>query len=131
MSYLLDSSHIIDCSLGDPAGVRLLDELFARTSELYTCEVVTCETLSGGTESGRDAIRRLLDSLEYVAVDPDAARWAGERRAERSVGSSRRHLGDALVAAVAWRLGATVVTRNARDFEPYGVPVLGYGDVDV
>jgi predicted nucleic acid-binding protein len=31
------------------------------------------------------------------------------------------------VAAVAWRTGATIVTRNARDFEAYGVPVLAYG----
>jgi predicted nucleic acid-binding protein len=31
-----------------------------------------------------------------------------------------------LIAGLAWRLGATVVTRNARDFEPLGVQVLGY-----
>ena len=74
----------------------------------------------------REAVRRLLDALEYVAVDPEAARWAGERRAERVAGGSRRHLGDALIAGLAWRLGATIVTRNPRDFEAYGVPVLGY-----
>jgi predicted nucleic acid-binding protein len=33
-----------------------------------------------------------------------------------------------LIAAVAHSLGATVVTRNARDFEAFDVPVLGYGD---
>jgi len=36
-------------------------------------------------------------------------------------------LADALVAAAAWRLEATIVTRNSADFEPLGVPVLGYG----
>ena len=50
-----------------------------------------------------------------------------DRRAERVPGESRRHLGDALIAGLAWRLGATIVTRNPRDFEAYGVPVLGYG----
>ena len=83
--------------------------------------------LSGGDPEGRLAIVALLDALELVALDPEGARWAGERRAERTVGGSRPHLGDALVAAVAWRTGSTIVTRNARDFEAYGVPVLGYG----
>ena len=41
--------------------------------------------------------------------------------------TSRRHLGDAIIAGVAWSLEATVVTRNPRDFEGYGVPVLTYG----
>jgi predicted nucleic acid-binding protein len=36
-------------------------------------------------------------------------------------------LADALVAAAAWQLEATVVTRNPRDFEDAGVPVLAYG----
>ena len=126
MSYLLDSTVIIDYSLGREAGVHIVEELFGRTGDLYVCEVVTCEALSGGTPEGRTEIRSLLDALEYVAVDPEAARWAGERRAERQSGGSRRHLGDALIAGLAWRLGATIVTRNARDFEAYGVPVLGY-----
>ena len=127
MSYLLDSTVIIDYSLGHPAGVRIVEELFARTGDLYVCEVVTCEALSGGTPEGRQEVRSLLDALDYVAVDPDAAAWAGERRAERAAGASRRHLGDALIAGLAWRLGATIVTRNARDFEAYGVPILAYG----
>jgi predicted nucleic acid-binding protein len=127
MSYLLDSTVIIDYSLGRQVGVRIMEELFGRSSDLYVCDVVTCEAMSGGTPEGRHEIRLLLDALEYVAVDPEAARWAGERRAERVAGGSRRHLGDALVAGLAWRLGATIVTRNPRDFEAYGVPVLGYG----
>ncbi|MCY7418298.1 MAG: PIN domain-containing protein [Chloroflexi bacterium] len=127
MSYLLDSTLIIDCSMGDREGVALLRRLFEATSELFTCEVVTCETLSGGTPEGRESVRAALDALEYVAVDLEAARWAADRRAERPAGTSRRHLGDALIAGLAWRLGATVVTRNARDFEAYGVAVLGYG----
>ena len=127
MSYLLDSTVIIDYANGRPGGVRVVEELFAHASDLYTCDAITCEVLSGGDPEGRMAIVALLDALEFVALDPQGARWAGERRAERSVGGSRRHLGDALVAAVAWRTGSTIVTRNARDFEAYGVPILGYG----
>ncbi len=127
VSYVLDSTVIIDYAVGHPAGTDIVERLFAESSALYTCDAVTCEVLSGGTSEGRAGIRALLDALEYVALDPDGARWAGEQRAERPPGISRRHLGDALIAAVAWRMGATIVTRNARDFAAYGVPVLAYG----
>ncbi len=127
VSYVLDSTVIIDYAEGRLAGTAIVERLFGETGELYTCDAITCEVLSGGTPDGRAGIRRLLDALEFVALDSEGARWAGERRAERRPGTSRRHLGDALVAAVAWRLGATIVTRNARDFEAYGVPVLAYG----
>ena len=37
-------------------------------------------------------------------------------------------VGNSLIAALAWRMKATVVTRNPADFEAFGVPVLGYGE---
>ena len=88
--------------------------------------MVTCEALSGGTEAERDIIRRLLAVLEYVVLDPDGAASAGElrRAAGRSAG---RSLGDALIVALAQRLGATVVTRNAADYAAFDIPVLAYG----
>jgi predicted nucleic acid-binding protein len=127
LRYLLDTTVIIDYTLGRPGGIEIVEHLFETTGDLYTCDAVTCESLSGGTPEGRAATKVLLDALDYVALDPEGARWAGERRVERGPGTSRRHLGDALIAAVAWRMDATIVTRNARDFEAYGVPVLGYG----
>jgi predicted nucleic acid-binding protein len=67
----------------------------------------------------------MIQALEYVATHPDAARWAGEAR-RRSGRTSPRTLGDALIAGVAWSLGAMVVTRNPDDFVRMGVPVLAY-----
>jgi predicted nucleic acid-binding protein len=50
-----------------------------------------------------------------------------ERIDPRLTGASGpRNLGDALIAGVAWSLGATVVTRNPDDFVRMGVPVLAY-----
>lgn len=72
-------------------------------------------------------IDRLIDALEYIAVDPEGARWAGGQRHARRLAGRRAPLADALIAATAWRMGATIVTRNRADFEPFGVPVLGYG----
>ena len=125
MSYLLDTTIIVQHVNGDPAALRMVRRLFEETGDLYTCDVVTCEAMSGGSDEERRDTARLLDALEYVAIDPEGARWAGAKRLELGQ-SSRRGVGDALIAATAWRLGATVVTRNAADFERFGVPVLEY-----
>lgn len=127
MRYLLDTTVIVNHVRGFQAGSDLLSRLFEETADLCTCDVVTCEALSRGDEEERRSVRALLDALDFVAVDPEAARWAGDRRRELLEAGRRHPTGDALIAGLAWRLGATVVTRNARDFEALGVPVLGYG----
>lgn len=125
MRYLLDTTLLLDYIHGDPMAGDLIEGLFAGGHDLHTCDVVTCEALSGGTDDERRALATLLDALDYVATDPAAARWAAESR-RRSAATSRRTLADALIAGVAWHLGATVVTRNAADFERQGVAVLVY-----
>jgi predicted nucleic acid-binding protein len=126
VKYVLDSTLIIDHTNGLPTAVALLRRLFEEGHDLLTCDVVTCETLSAGMEVQRTAVTRLLDALEYVEIDPGAARWAGESRRRRGK-RSHRTIADALIAGFAWSNGATLVTRNPRDFEAQGVPVLLYG----
>jgi predicted nucleic acid-binding protein len=104
----------------------LLLRLFEETGEVYTCDAVVAEALSKGGDSELRTIEKLIDALEYVSTSPDAARWAGAARRRRGLTSPRR-LADALIGGVAASLGATIVTRNPRDFEAQGVPVLAYG----
>ena len=126
MNYLLDTTVLLDFAHDRPSALELVDRLFADAETLYTCDVVTCEALSGVDGLERRVIRGVLDALEYVALEPDAARWAAAaRRAGRS-SPGARSLADALIAATAWSLTATVVTRNPRDFERLGIPVLRY-----
>lgn len=126
MRLLLDSTVLIDHANADAPATALLQRLVEEGHDLYTCDVVTCESLSGGTDDDVRLIGVLLDALEYVSTSPAAARIAGEaRRASRAAGG-RRYLGDALIAAVAKDLGATVVTRNRPDFARQRVPVLEY-----
>ena len=128
MRYVLDTTVLMDHVIGYAAGSDVLAKLFEETSELFACDVVSCEALSRGDAEEQRLVRNLLDALEYVATSPDAARWAGDRRRLRAEAGSRKPaVADALIASVAWQLGATVVTRNARDFEPFGIPVLEYG----
>jgi predicted nucleic acid-binding protein len=128
MTYVLDTTVIVDHVRGYPPGVEVLARLFEESGDLLVCDVVTCEALSRGDADEQQDVRSLLDALEYVAIDPEGARWAGDRRREGTEsGAGKPSVCDTLIAAVAWRLGATVVTRNARDFAAFGVPVLDYG----
>ena len=126
MSYLLDTTLLLDFAHGRRTAIELVDRLFAEVEPLYTCDVVTCEALSGGDDIERAAIEGVLAALEYVAIAPGAARWAAENRRLRGAGRRARSLADALIAAAAWSLDATVVTRNPRDFRRQGVRVLAY-----
>lgn len=126
MGYLLDTTVLVDHAIGAFGASDLLLQLLGETGDIYLCDAVVAEALSGGTDEERVAIEGLIRAFEYVSTSPDAARWAGASR--RRIGRhGPRRLADALIGGVAWSLGATVVTRNPRDFEIQGVPVLAYG----
>jgi predicted nucleic acid-binding protein len=124
--YLLDTTLIVDHVNGYEPAMALLHRLHEEGAELFTCDVVVCEALSGGDDEHREVISRLLRVLDYVATDPASARAAGAARLERHRSGSRLGLGDALIAAIAGGLDATVVTRNRADFERQGASVLAY-----
>ncbi len=126
MKYVLDTTVLIDHALGRPAAVELVRTLFSEPNDLLTCDVVVAEAYSAGSDEETAVIASLVDALEYVAIPPEAARWAGESR-RRAGQRSHRRLGDSLIAAAAWINDATVVTRNPQDFEAQGVKVLAYG----
>ena len=126
MRYLLDTTLIVDHAHGHEPAMALLQRLYEDGAELFTCDVVVCEALSGGSDDHRRVITRLLDPLDFVATDPAAARAAGAARLERHRAGGKLGLGDALIAAVARGLDATIVTRNRPDFERQGASVLTY-----
>ncbi|CAN5806621.1 hypothetical protein BH20CHL8_BH20CHL8_11990 [soil metagenome] len=126
MRYLLDTTLIVDHAHGYGPAMALLHRLYEDGAELFTCDVVLSEALSGGSDEHLAVVSRLLEPLDYVATDPDAARRAGEARLRRHRSGGKLGLGDALIAAVAEGLEATVVTRNRPDFERQGAPVLTY-----
>lgn len=126
MRYLLDTTLIVDHAHGYPPAMALLHRLYEGGAELFTCDVVVCEALSGGSDEHLAVVARLLEPLDFVATDPTAARAAGAARLERHRSAGKLGLGDALIAAVATSLDATVVTRNRPDFERQGALVLTY-----
>jgi len=126
MRYLLDTTLIIDHAHGYGPAMALLHKLYEDGAELFTCDVVVCEALSGGSDEHLAVVSRLLEPLDYVATDPAAARLAADARLRRHRSGGKLGLGDALIAAAAAGLGATIVTRNRPDFERQGASVLDY-----
>lgn len=100
-------------------------------SERLHLSAVTIGEIQAGIEITRatdaDKARELETWLEQVVLaypvlvlDSAAFREWG-RLMHRQSGALVQ---DAMIAAVARAHGLTVVTRNVRDFEPFGVPVL-------
>src|SRR5687767_4846279 len=107
MSYVLDSTVIIDYVVGYPPGEEIVERLYAQPGDLYVCDVVTCESLSKGAPDELRLARSMLDALEYVALSPEGAAWAGDaRRGLIEAGKRKSSTTDALIAAVAHSLGA-------------------------
>jgi predicted nucleic acid-binding protein len=126
MPYLIDTTVLVDHARDAFGVAAMLMRLFEETGDIFICDAVVAEATSKGSDVQVLAMERMLPAFEYVSTSPAAARRAGDLRRRRGQ-SSQRRLGDALIAAVAWSLDATVVTRNPKDFEGYGVPVLAYG----
>lgn len=59
-----------------------------------------------------------------LPVTPDIARRAGELRGRLAAQGSPRTQADMLIAATALAHSLTLVTRNTRDFEGCGLPLL-------
>ncbi|HKT73232.1 MAG TPA: type II toxin-antitoxin system VapC family toxin [Steroidobacteraceae bacterium] len=128
--YLLDTNVVSELRKHKPhQGV--VAWIQAATEESLHVSAATLGEIQAGIEITRqqDAqkaveIENWLDSVSqsYGVIPADALifrRWAQlmHRR-------SNQHLEDGLIAATALVRGLTVVTRNVRDFEPFGVPLI-------
>lgn len=96
-----------------------LEQMIGRGDRIIVPETVVLELLSGPTDELVAARRRrMLETFELVPNEPfvDSLRAAALQRECRRGGETVRNLGNCLVAAVALRLGETVLHRD-RDFE--------------
>lgn len=121
--YLIDTNACIALINGSEANVRRrFQRAVARESVILLSSIVGFELWYGVAKSQRkDSNTQRLEAffagpLEWAPFDEDDARAAGAIRAElESVG---KPIGayDVLLAGQARRLGATLVTSNAKEF---------------
>ena len=120
MLYLPDTNAISGYMRGNVETlVTRMQAAFMR-DELRLSVIVLAEREFGVIKGGSAAQRRKLQSLEQLlTVEPftreDARRYATIRHQLESRGQGIGPF-DTLIAAQALRLGATVVTRNVREF---------------
>lgn len=122
--YLLDTDVLIDLSKEwQPTRTRI-DELLAADEELGVCAVQLAEFYAGRRRGDRPDYDAFIDSLPCWEITPETAIQAGHYRFSFARRGRTIDTPDALNAAVAWRMRATVVTRNVKDYPVPGVPIL-------
>lgn len=120
---LIDTDILIDHFHGHRAALNFLVGQLEENEPL-ALSVVTLTEFTGGMRPGEEArTEQLLALFTLLDIDPAIARQAGDylRRFRRS---HRIDLGDALIAATARTLGATVVTRNVKHYPMDDIDIL-------
>ena len=116
MAILVDTSVLIDHLRGDDAAREALRGATAAGERLAASVLTKVEVLAGMRVPEERATRRLLDRLDWIAVDDALAERAGVL-AHRYLPS---HPGvdpvDYVIAATAERIDARLWTRNVRHF---------------
>ena len=126
MRLLLDSTFVIDHLRGQPEAVDRLRRIFEDGDDPIVTEIVVCEVRVGLRAEAEVHLDAFLEPIEFVQPGAEVAMAAGRWRAELRVRGRTLSLGDSLIAATADALGATVITRNVRDFLLTNVAVESY-----
>ena len=114
---LVDTSAWVefDRATGSPIDTRVT-ELIATTDDVAVTEPVIMEVLAGARDDRRaDDLRRLMDRFPLIRFDA-AIDFDGATRIYRTCrrsGVTPRGMVDCMIAAVAWRHGASLLTADA------------------
>ncbi|QZP39498.1 PIN domain-containing protein [Halobaculum magnesiiphilum] len=127
---ILDTAFILDLMDNLPEAHEKLDELETNGAVLKLSTMTLTELYIGieayaGEEEERE-IRRILQGVPRVDMDPQIAEEAGRMIGRLDPSKYKRKKGDAVIAATTEVEGEVVVTRNVDDFERHGVPVESY-----
>jgi predicted nucleic acid-binding protein len=114
---LADTDVLIDFLVGVQP-VKSQIARYIKTEQLQTTAVNCFELLSGADESKRGhAVRQLLDALNVLPLDHDAARHAAEVRRKLDRTGLAIGMGDSLIAGIALAHSLPLFTRNRAHFE--------------
>ena len=125
--YLLDTTALIDISKEiEPISSQIRDWL-AGPDEVGTCGVVVAEFFAGLRPNEQLPWITFIDSLEFWEVTRPIAIQAGVFRYHYARLGVTLSTTDTLIAAVAVGVGATLVTRNIKDFPMNEVSTIRLG----
>ena len=116
MKYAVDTPVLIDLLREHPPAVELFERLVEEEATLVSSYVIRTEVLSGMRRGEERNTRAMLDTIEWLPV--------GEPESEAAGALGRRYLPsnpgidtpDLLLAEVAERQGAELLTTNIKHF---------------
>jgi predicted nucleic acid-binding protein len=123
--HLVDTGLLIRTLRGDARANILLNHL-ALGGRVLVSAVTVVEVLRGSRNAGQEeAARTILGKADVVDLDYGTAETAAKLlRDWGGILSSERALADAIIAATAMAVPATLVTLNTRQFSRLPVPGL-------
>lgn len=116
MKYAVDTSVLIDVLREFKPAVELFERLAEEDAHLVSSYVIRTEVLSGMRRGEERGTRALLDLIEWLPVgepESEAAGALGRRSLRANTGIDTPNL---LLAEVAERQGAEVLTTNIKHF---------------
>lgn len=122
--HLLDSNVVIDYLNGIERATRFVQSLRLGDHGLALTSIVVAEVFAGAAVADRSGVRSILSGFDRLPTDERAAELAGTLRYDFMRRGRALALTDLLVAATALEHGATLVTRNVRDYPIADLNVL-------
>jgi tRNA(fMet)-specific endonuclease VapC len=120
---LLDTTSLVDFARGLEPSTACFHQLLASGDEIGVCPVTVAELFAGLQPHRHQDWNTLLSALLFWPISYAASVQAGTWRYAFARQGIQVSMTDALIAAVADELGATIVTSNTRHF-PMGIPIL-------
>ncbi|RYF72348.1 MAG: type II toxin-antitoxin system VapC family toxin [Comamonadaceae bacterium] len=124
---VLVDTHIISELMRRTPDPKLM-EWFGRTPSIAVSVVTVDEIVYGLSRRAMQQLRERFDEFlintQILDLDYRIARRAGELRGALSAHGIVRHPSDMHIAATAQVHALTLVTRNVRNFENCGIPLL-------
>jgi predicted nucleic acid-binding protein len=114
---LADTDVLIDFLVGvQPVKNQIAQ--YIKAERLETTAITCFELLSGADQTKRGhAVRQLLDALNVLPLDREAARHAAEVRRKLDQAGQTIGMGDSLIAGIALAHSLPLFTRNRAHFE--------------
>ena len=113
--YLIDTDIIIDHLKGEEKSRDFLKRMKAENADILYSVITKAELYAGVRPREEEGVKRLLESMDEVGINGEIAE-AGGRYKNRFHASHGLLLPDALIAASAKRVGATLVTLNTKHY---------------
>ena len=125
--FLLDTTVLIEASRHREPALSWLHEALRKSDEVGVCAVSVAEFFAGLRPDERLRWDAFVAELTYWATTREMARQAGIYRYEYARRGRTILTADALIAATAAAVGATLVTENVKDFPMLDLRLLRLG----